>query len=67
MKRVQRNKEDESEFLDILETSEKANLAISYRKEPLIDFSEPQSLFFQLRKHTMPLSKTFWPNETKSM
>ena len=39
-KRVQRNKEDESQFLDILETLEKIKMAISYRKEPLIDLSE---------------------------
>ena len=59
-KRVQRNKEDESRFLDILETLEKAKMAISYRKEPLIDLSESQSLFFIYVNILCPLTKTFW-------
>ena len=44
-KRVQRSKEGESQYLDILETFEKAKMAISYRKEPLIDLSESQVFF----------------------
>ena len=66
-KRVQRNKEDKSQFLDILETFEKAKMTVSYRKEPLIDLSESQSLFFIYVIILYPLSKTFWQNKTKSM
>ena len=66
-KRVQRNKEDKSQFLDILETFEKAKMTVSYRKGPLIDLSESQSLFFIYVIILYPLSKTFWQNKTKSM
>ena len=66
-KSVERNKEDESQFLDILEQFAKAKMAISYRKEPLINLSESQCLFFIYVNILCPLPKTFWQNKTKSM